>query len=58
MIHNSARATILHFGQEVTVKQCIYYALSAHAWDVMCSVKFAGTADNTWHSHTCKQVCK
>jgi len=58
MIHNSARATILHGGQEVTVKQCTYHALSVCAWDVICTVKFTGTADNTWHARTGKQVCK
>jgi len=54
VIHNSARATILHGGQEVTVKQCTYHALSVRAWDVMCTVKFAGTAGKTLHAHTGK----
>jgi ureidoglycolate hydrolase len=59
MTHNSARATILHGGQEVTVKQHTYHALSVRAWDVMlCTVKFEGTADSTWHAHTGKRVCK
>jgi len=51
MTHNSARATILNGGQEVTVKQCTYHALPVCAWDVMCTVKFEGAADSTWHSH-------
>ena len=55
MTHNSAKATILHGGQEVSVKQCTYHALSVCAWDVMSyTVKFEGTADSTWHAHTGK----
>jgi hypothetical protein len=51
MTHNSARATIPHGGQEVTVKQRTYHALPVCAWDVVRTVKFEGTADSTWHSH-------
>lgn len=55
MAHNSARVAILHGGQEVTVKQCTYHALSVRTCDVMlCTVKFESTADSTWHAHTGK----